>query len=315
MLTLIALVIACTAQGASTTLQADSRPTEGTLLTICGGNTVYIIDADMAIDQPDWHDAIVWSWEASSIAARTGMSLSKLDHIDDCKLVDNGSKMLITSSYGWCAMVDYDTHDLLFYSTRTPNAHSADLLPGNLIAVGCSDGTGEGYNTVQLYDASQSDVKIGEYSFPKTHAAVWDDDTRRLYVAGERQIGVYRLNDNVLDAEDTIVAAKSDVHDLMPVKPGKLCIAGKEAFVYDIDQKSFRNIPFLIGRIALKSLNISPYTGEIWYTDATDTADARVWFSHDLWWASGRMAPGPAMSISIPDVNVYRVRVAQWGTP
>ena len=316
------IVTTLTAMAAVGIMHADTtnptppaRPTPGTLLTIRGGTTVYVIDADTAIESGDWHDAIVWSWDALSIAGETGLPKSRIDHLDDSKLVDNGTKMLVTSSYGWCVMLDYATRKLLFYTTRTPNAHSADLLPGNMIAVACSSGTGEGYNTVQLYDAARSDVKIAEYTFPKAHAAVWDDTTQRLYVAGERQIGIYRLSGTSLEIEETVVTAKSNVHDLLLIKPGKMSIAGKEAYVYDVDQKSFRNIPFLIGRTALKSLNVSPYTGEIWYTDATDTVDMGQWSSNDLWWAPGRTADGPAMSIKLPDIDVYKVRVARWGKP
>lgn len=290
-----------------------SRPTPGTLLIICGGSMVYIIDVDTALDSDDWHSSIVWSWDARTLSTTIGLSESRLDHIDDCKLVDNGRKILVTSSFGWCAMVDYDTRKPVFYSNTTPNAHSADLLPGNLIAVACSDGTTDSHNMVHLYDADRPNEKIAQYSFPSCHATVWNATTERLYAAGARKIGSYRLSGRTLELVDETVTAKSDVHDVMAINPGKMSVAGKEGFIYDIAQKSFRNIPFLIGRTSLKSLNINSDSGEMWYTDASDTANISQWFSHDLWWASGRMADGPALSIKIPDVNVYKVRVARWG--
>lgn len=296
-----------------------SAPTPGTTLIICGGHVLYIIDADKALDSLDWHKAVLWSWDAHSIKAQLGLAESRIDHISDCKIVDNGRKALITSSYGWCAMVDFSTGASLFYSTKTPNTHSADLLPGNLIAVVNSDGIGEYYNAIQLYRADRSNEVIAQYEFEHAHGVVWNDATERLYVAGARKLGVYRLEGHetaspslVLDYE--VVTARSDVHDITPVNQGKMTIAGKEPYIYDIAQKSFRNIPALIGRTSLKSMNMNPDTGEMWYTDMTDTADIRLWFTHEIYWLPGRCSSTvPAVTLKIPDIDVYKVKVAKWG--
>ena len=116
------------------------------------------------------------------------------------------------------------------------------------------------------------------------------------------------------------------IHRLLIIATGIICattvtaneiavIFGKEAYIYDIAQKSFRIIPALIGRTAFKSLNMNQYTGEIWYTDMTDTADIRLWFTHEIYWISGRNSSSvPAATIKIPDIDVYKVRIAQWGT-
>lgn len=297
-----------------------SDPTPGTVLIICGGHVVYFIDADKALSSADWHEAVLWSWDAYSIKDQLGLAESRIDHITDCKVVDNGQKALITSSYGWCAMVDCATGELLFHSTKTPNSHSADLLPGNLIAVANSDGTGEYNNTIQLYRADKSNDLISQYEFSRAHGVVWNDETQRLYVAGTRKIGIYRLEgaqtaSPSLVLEGEVTAPRSDLHDIASVNQGKMTVAGKESYIYDISQKSFRNIPALMERTSLKSMNMNPDTGEMWYTDMTDTADIRFWFTHEIYWLPGRYSSVvPAVSFNIPDINVYKIRVAKWGT-
>ncbi|MBD5196847.1 MAG: hypothetical protein HDS89_05265 [Bacteroidales bacterium] len=296
-----------------------SAPTPGTVLIICGGHVVYVIDADKALVSPDWHEAVVWSWDAHSAKEQLGLKESRIDHISDCKIVNNGQKALITSTYGWCAMVDCATGELLFHSTKTPNSHSADLLPDNLIAVANSDGTGEYNNSIQLYRADKSNELIAQYEFSRAHGVVWNDETQCLYVAGTRKIGVYRLEgiqtgspSLVLECE--VSAPRSDIHDIARVNQGKITVAGKEPYIYDLSQKSFRNIPALKDRTSLKSMNMNPDTGEMWYTDMTDTADIRFWFTHDIRWLPGRYSSeSPAVSINIPDINVYKIRVAKWG--
>ena len=57
--------------------------------------------------------------------------------IDECKVVDNNRKMLVTSSSGGCVLIDIATKEVLFYATAR-NAHSAELLPEGRIAVALS---------------------------------------------------------------------------------------------------------------------------------------------------------------------------------
>ena len=78
----------------------DARSTEVTELIFCGDNMVYMIDAGLA-DETGYKNAVTWSWDATTAAATLGLAASRCNHLDDCKPVDNGKKLLVTSSYNW----------------------------------------------------------------------------------------------------------------------------------------------------------------------------------------------------------------------
>lgn len=79
-----------------------------------------------------------WRWTAAEakdlpLAYRTKL----LSHIDDCKPVDGGRAILVTASTGGVVLIERSTGKVTFRATA-PMAHSADLLPGGLIAVALS---------------------------------------------------------------------------------------------------------------------------------------------------------------------------------
>lgn len=155
---------------------------------------VYMIDAGLA-DETTYKDAVTWSWDATEAAAVLGLDKSRCNHLDDCKPVDNGKKLLCTSSYNWCVLLDIATKEVLFHTTATPNAHSAELLPGNRIVVACSEGSGAGNNSVQLYDISQPNRILYQSALGSAHGVVWNETTQRLYAIGGQSLQIYKLKD------------------------------------------------------------------------------------------------------------------------
>lgn len=182
-------------------------------LMVCGDDRVIALDADKAISS-GYSDAITWSWDAKPAADLLGLNRDRMDHIDECKPVDNGSRLLITSSYGWCILFDRATSEILFHTVLTPHAHSAELLPGNLIAVACSTGSGAGYNCIQLYDLAHANGKLGEYPLTSAHGVVWNNATQKLYAAGDNTLQVYSLAGKSLVLEKTVTTPQKSVHDL-----------------------------------------------------------------------------------------------------
>lgn len=65
-----------------------------TELVFCGDNMVYMIDAGLA-NETTYKDAVTWSWDATEAAAVLGLDKSRCNHLDDCKPVDNGKKLLV----------------------------------------------------------------------------------------------------------------------------------------------------------------------------------------------------------------------------
>lgn len=156
---------------------------ESTELVFCGDNHVFVINAAVAKDS--YKEGLVWSWDARTAASELGLAADRCDHLDECKFVDNGTKLLLTSSYGWCILLDYATSKVLFHATGLPNAHSAEYLPGGYIAVATSTGSTANHNKVHIYNSARSEVSLANADLYSGHGVVWDYKRNVLYAAGE----------------------------------------------------------------------------------------------------------------------------------
>lgn len=286
-----------------------SKPSAGTELVMCGDHKVLIVNADKALASGRHTDGVVWEYDVWNAASATGMTQTKLDHISDCKITAEGN-LLLTSSYGWCMIVERATKKILFYTPSTPNAHSAAVLPGGLIAVASSTGeVSNGYSSIHLFKPGLPGAKVASYPLDSAHGAYWDAAEERLFTIGGRTLQAYRYDKNApsLTLDYEVTTALSGTHDLTPVGEGKLCISGKESYIYDIDQKSFRAQPLFHDHTAVKSVNINPATGEMWYTDAIDGDGTETWSTRTVRWASDRL--GTALrTFKVTDQDIYKVR-------
>ena len=288
------------------------EPAGATQLIVCGDDQVLIIDSEKAMAE-GYEAATTWHWDAKSAATTLGLAETRMNHLDECKPVDNGTKLLVTSSYGWCVLLDRQTKQVLFHTTKTPQAHSAELLPGNFIAVACSTGTGTGYNCIQLYDAARPNESLGQYPLTSAHGVVWNPATKRLYAAGNSTLQTYTFTNSELTLENSMLTPQTDVHDLSFIDDNTLLIAGKKGFTFDIAHKAYTAIKLFNNSTALKSVNYNPSTREMWYTDATTPEGDYTWSTHTLRWTASPSGTQPGRTITIPNMNIYKVRVALWG--
>ena len=146
-----------------------------------------MIDANLA-EAAGFYNAVLWELDAKDFASVIGKDMLRLD---DCKPVDNNTKILATSSRSFAMLVDIETKKLLWYSSNSGNAHSADLLPGNRIAVACSDGG----DVVQIFDVNASDKVLFSTPLNSAHGVVWNETTQRLYAIGGTSLNIYKLKD------------------------------------------------------------------------------------------------------------------------
>lgn len=164
---------------------------ESTELVFCGDNHVFVINADLA--KETYKEGILWSLDVKTLASGLGLAASKCDHLDDCKFVDNGTKLLLTSSYGWCALLDYPTGNMLFHTTQVPNAHSAEYITGGYVAVATSVGSTDLHNNVQLYSIDKSEQILAKADLYSGHGLVWDYSRNVLYGAGGDVVKVFDI--------------------------------------------------------------------------------------------------------------------------
>ncbi len=287
---------------------------ESTELVFCGDNHVFVINASIIKDS--YKESIVWSWDATSAASTLGLAASKCDHLDECKFVDNGTKLLLTSSYGWCVLMDYPTGKILFYTTQTPNAHSAEYIPGGYIAVATSTGSTDNHNKVQLYSVDKSEQQLATAELYSGHGVVWDYKRNLLYAAGGNLIKVFDVTglgtDNVaLTLKKSITTPKSGLHDLNRVDDNTLSVAGDHAYLFNVETEQFTEMALFSASSALKSLNYNAGTGEVWYTDATVPEGDESWSSHKIRYSADKDATSPSRIINV-DIDMYKVRVKNW---
>ena len=129
---------------------AESQGKSETELIVCGWDEVFILVIGEG-PTPTYRKA--WSWHASDSLELPADMHALFRTTDDCKPVDGGRKILISSSGGAVALVDRETRRASFFA-RITNAHSIEMLPGGRIAGAASvsnDGMG---NRLAIFDGA-----------------------------------------------------------------------------------------------------------------------------------------------------------------
>lgn len=289
----------------------ESGIKEPTSIIACGSNLVRIIEP--AKISSSYTDGLIWEWDAKAIASTLGINASRCDHIDDCKPVNEGTQLLITSSYNWCVLLDIDTKKPVFWATGTTNAHSAELLPGNRLVVACSDNGDE----LRLYDRTKSNVLLFSTPFSGAHGVVWMEKAQKLYALAYSKINVYSLENwdtasPSLKLEKSFSTKNGGGHDLTYVDDHTLCVSGSKSYLYDINTDTWKELTRLSSSTALKSVNYNIDRNVMWFTDATVPEGSQSWSTHTIHCATDPYGSTDALTVRIPDMDIYKVRVLNW---
>src|SRR5690554_6097806 len=153
---------------------------------LCGDDRVLILEYDPHANRAD----TVWSWRAAETKGLPPAYLNRLRSMDECKPSATGDTLLLTSSSGAALLLDRRTKEALFYAT-CPNAHSAEFLPNNRIAV--ANSVAAGGNSLEIYDASVPEQVLFRDTLYSGHGVVWIDSRQRLYALGYDELKVYAL--------------------------------------------------------------------------------------------------------------------------
>lgn len=303
----------------------ESEPAKSSSRKIlaCGSDKVFLIDTELTKESGHYSDGVIWSWSSNKFDFGTSA-----DHIDDCKIVNDGKQFLVTCSNrnAYCAVVDYPSGEVSYYVEGASNAHSSELLPGDRLVVASSDGGDE----LLLYQIGNSKTVIGRYPLTSAHGVVWSEKNRRLYAIGGTSLQIYSLVNwdsatPSLKLEKTVSTSGfvTGLHDALLVNDDYITVAGNKAALFNMKTESFENIRHFDNIIGVKSLNYNLDSGEIFYTYAaqgTSEGDY-AWSSHKIRYTrdAGNAASGDGISTSsnwsyiyVPDINMYKVRVYNW---
>jgi hypothetical protein len=223
--------------------------------------------------------------------------------IDECKPASGGTELLITSSHDAVALVSHEDGATLF-SANVKNAHSAILLPDNLIAVASSDATDGTGDRVVFFDRNKSNVRLAELPIRAAHGLVWDEKRKVLWILGQDQLMKAMVTRTNQGSVKVAVGVALDLpeptgHDLRFATDCSTLYLSTTHHAYEFPIEIGRFIPFapLADVVDVKSLSINPQSHQLVYTVADKGG----------YWTSTVRFAQPQSTAPLPS-PIYKVR-------
>ena len=268
-------------------------------MAVCGDGIVRIIDMAES-DSTDIKE--VWRWDKDDPQVNLPKGYDMLmRNLDECKFVDNNTKMLLTASGDGMMLLDIETKDILCYA-HVPMAHSADLLPNNRIAVALS--IHNKGNALEIYDIDTPEKVVFRDTLYSGHGVVWNEKRQRLYALGYKELKEYELVDWNTEKPSLRQVKMWEIpmesgHDLSPVDDNRMLVSAHEGVMwFDIDKEEFSPFEPLSNVENVKSVNYDPETQRLIYTKAEIN-----------WWTHHIYQENPDKMITMDSLKVYKVRV------
>lgn len=285
----------------STFAQSDNFKPEPGDLVACGEDQVFILAKNDAYKgQVNYR----WKWKVSDAEKQLPKAYQQLLAIlDDCKPVDNGTKLLLTASSGATVLLDIATKKVLFYA-KTPMAHSADLLPGGRIAV--ANSTHQQGNSLELYDMKYPEKPLYRDSLYSGHGVVWNQTNKQLLALGFDELRVYEPvnwtgNKPSLALLKTYKLPDEGGHELSSIDNTQFLISTHHGvWTFDLRKELFEPFTPLAERVNIKSTNYNNESKMLLYTVAEES-----------WWTFNIYGENPTFKLHIPTVKLYKVRVVR----
>ena len=279
-------------------LCAGCTPVKKDWVAVCGDGIVRIIDM-AGSDSTDIKE--VWRWDKDDPQVNLPKGYDMLmRNLDECKFVDNNTKMLLTASGDGMMLLDIETKDILCYA-HVPMAHSADLLPDNRIAVALS--THKKGNALEIYDIDRPEKVVFRDSLYSGHGVVWNEKRQRLYALGYKELREYELVDWNTERPSLRQVKMWEIpmnsgHDLSPVDDNRMLVSAHEGVMwFDIDKEEFSPFAPLCDTENVKSVNYDPETQKLVYTKAEES-----------WWTHNIYQENPDKVVTMDSLKVYKVR-------
>ena len=269
-------------------------------LIVCGWDEVYILDLN---EQPP---AKIWSWKAADSPELPDELKPQFRTTDDCKPVDGGNNILVTSSSDGVTLIERKTRKVLFYGSAG-GAHSAEMLPGGRIVVAASTSDRPLNNRLVVFDRTRSLEPLFETELTSGHGVVWDAKRQLLWAIGGRVLRTYKLvawdtAKPSLEKADEYPLPDASGHDLMAVPETDLLSLTtlRHAWLFDREGRTFRSHPQLGSYDNVKNIHVHPTTGEIVWTQA----------DKGFWWTGTLRFLNPASIVERPGEHLYKARWA-----
>lgn len=286
-------VLWCTLAGLCYGQVKDYEPTN--IIFACGDDKVLMIDQEKSTAD---HLEVIWKWKASDTRGLPKVYLPLLASIDECKPINGGEQLLVTSSSGATLLLDRRSKKALFYA-QTPMAHSAAYLPGDRITVALS--THDKGNSIELYDKGKPNKVLFKDSLYSGHGVVWQAKQEKLFALGYDELRAYTLTDWNTEKPKLVLSNTWKLpgkggHDLVAVSDDLLLISTHEGvWEFHINEKRWLSFKPLASVKNVKSVNWDAKTEELIYTKAEES-----WWTHNIYLND--------KVLQVPQIKLYKVR-------
>ncbi len=221
---------------------------------------------------------------------------------DDCKPVDGGRRILISSSGGAVALVDRATRRASFFA-RLTNAHSIEMLPGDRIAAAASVSPAGTGNRLVIFDRATG-KELASDELRSAHGALWDEERAVLWALGGDVLRAYTVGPAggpaKLDRTFEVALPTEGGHDLVAI-PGtsRLFVSTvRRCFSFDRERRELSPHDELGDRPNIKSYNIHQRTGRVVYIQAEGRN----------WWAEHLHFQRPDGTLRLSGEHLYKAR-------
>ncbi|RRB03683.1 DUF6528 family protein [Larkinella rosea] len=266
------------------------------LLLVCGDSQVLLVDYKNGKDSIPH---VVWNWDAhEAMDLPAEFRTKKFNTMDDCKAIRGGEQILVSSSGGAIAILNRKDKKVLFVAS-VPNAHSIELLPGDLIAAAAS--THKEGNRIMLFDRRQPEKPLYSDSLFSAHGVVWDEKRQSLFALGLTVLREYKLittgQKSLKHVQEWKIPGNSG-HDLQPTLDGDRLFLTETtgAWQFDLNAHTFTKIPGFTEAPHTKSVG-QDRSGQFIYT-----------VPEESWWTFHVRFQNPVHALSFPTMKVYKAR-------
>jgi hypothetical protein len=263
------------------------------LVLVCGDSKVLLVKAAKSNDTiPE----IVWSWDAHTASdLPDSFKPEKFNTIDDCKAVNHGTQILVSSSSGAVAIINKDDKKVLFYA-EVPNAHSVEILPNNKLVAAAS--TTKNGNRLMLFEIENPAKLLFSDSLYSAHGLVWDAAGNSLFALGYDVLREYKFNSDKLLLQEEWKIPGISGHDLQMLPDGENLFVTEHtgAWIFNIENKQFDKIDGFPDAEDIKSINQNK-GGRYIFT-----------IPEESWWTYHVKFLNPEGSLSFSGMHVYKAR-------
>ncbi len=279
---------------------ASQQATQETELILCGWDEVFILALGPGATPAHRK---TWSWRVADSPEIPAELRPAFRTTDDCKPVDNGRRILISSSAGAIALVDRETKRASFHA-RVTNAHSIEMLPGDRIAAAASVSTAPTGNRLVIFDTA-SGKELASDELRSAHGAVWDEARNVLWALGGDVLRAYTVGApgaTRLTRTFELKLPDGGGHDLVaiPGSPRLFVSTSEHCWYFDRDRREMTPHDTIANLAHIKSYAVHPRTGRVVYIQAEGKD----------WWAEHLHFQRPDGTLRLPGEHLYKGR---WG--